>query len=131
MQWYYALGIVVATLVIIGMVGGAVVRLVRKHDKMEKAAERASEIGNIRKRVDEHDKRIAYLETGVEKAFAKVDVLRNEIKGDMEQNKIANSLILEGIKAIMDASPEMAKNEKVLAYQEELKKKTYTAFKTK
>ncbi|MCL1999711.1 MAG: hypothetical protein FWG65_13210 [Turicibacter sp.] len=137
---YYIVGGIVALLAVIGSIGSIVSMLTRKMDKVKHLSDEVpiltKVLSNTETKIESLENRTQMLENKLETAFSKIDTKGDEIKlvqqqmqEGFENMQYSNSLILEGLTALIESSSAYENNQTLLRFKEKLLANTIVAVK--
>ena len=120
-------GIVLGTLAISGTVGGIIIYFVRKHDKIKAipddmplrltvAEGKIEKIFTITDRLEENIDQI----NG--KIGAEIKSVKDEVERGFSDSRFFSGLILDGMKSIMEATPDIKNSQQVVEFTKRLSK---------
>jgi len=124
MAIYQIVSMTSSLIMVLGVIGAAVVYLIRKNDKVKNMSDRIPEIEALSRKIEEHDRRFLRLEDKTGSNESEIHAVRDEMKDGFNGMKHANSLVLEGISAIIEAMPDAKDHEGLIKFKEKLSENT-------
>lgn len=123
--------IIVGAFSLLATAGGIVAYTTRKIDKVKFLSEKIPSLDDIVKRVDVLEARVDQHEHKIKLVFSKTDIqdnatsiLEQRMHDSFDEVKYTQSLMLEGLSALIEATPDIRNNESVVRFREKLSTET-------